>query len=362
MVPWLRRHAREPVGLAPAWPGRPGGRSTTPATSWPSWSAAGPARSCSPRAAPRPTTWRCPGALAAGAVAGVQRGRAPRRARPGAGPGRAGGARSTPRAWSTSTTSPGCSRAGDAAPVGVVSVLLAGNEVGHRAGPRRRCGRWSTPRRPARCSTPTRCRRSPWLDVAAAGRAGRPGVAERAQVRRARAASGVLVVREPVRLAADAPRRRPGAGPAQRVAAGRRDRRAWPPARAPAPRSARWSSTAWRAPARPPGRRAARRHPRRGGDRRPRPQGRVELPPLHPGRRGRGAAVPARPGGRVRLGGVVVRERRGRAVARPRRARRARRRSPVGRCGCRSGGPPPTADVARARSRSCPTAVARLRS
>ena len=57
MLPFLPGPVRQPVGVATPWPGRPARRSTRPGTSSPPAWAPSRARSCSPAAAPRPTTW-----------------------------------------------------------------------------------------------------------------------------------------------------------------------------------------------------------------------------------------------------------------------------------------------------------------
>ena len=204
------------------WPGPPGARSTTPATSWPSWSAAAPARSCSPPGARRPTTWRCRGASPPGRSRCAARS-STTRSSIRCGPGAGGWRRSTLPGGSTSRTSPGCCGAATTSP---------------RWGSCRCC--WpGTRSAPCRTSRPCRSvvdaeapgavlhtdavQAFAWLDVAELaapadlvslsghkfggperrGRAGRPGAGP---------------------APADAPRWRPGAGPPQRIAAGRRDR------------------------------------------------------------------------------------------------------------------------------------------
>ena len=84
--------------------------------------------------------------------------------------------------------------------------------------------------------------------------------------------------------------------------------------------------------------------PGRASRRRPRPVARspATCHLCFAGHRERGAAVPARASRRVRVGRVVVRQRRAGAVARARRDGRAADRCARARCGCRSGARPPT--------------------
>ena len=108
--------------------------------------------------------------------------------------------------------------------------------------------------------------------------------------------------------------------------------------------------------ARPAGRRAAGRPSpacRRDRSRRRAAQGRRHRPRLLRGRRERGAAVPARPGRRVRVGGVVVRQRGAwsRRTCWPRWA--CDRDWRAARCASRSAGRPPT-PTSTARSPSIP--------
>ena len=312
MLPFLDRAVRQPVRLAPLRPRRPASRSTRPATSSPTCSAAGRVRSCSPAAAPRPTTRPssarsiarggmavCPAVehhavLHAvehvhGRVVGVDAA-GPRRSR------RSSPTRSTART------------------VSVVSVMAVNNEVGtitdlaavaavvRRAAPQ---AVLHTDAVQAACWLDLRTI-TPHVDLLSlsAHKFGGPkGV-------------GVLVARGGVGVRAAADRRRPGARAAQRHPQRRRHRRAWPrrcgsptpsaPTRTcGSPRCATRSSTVCR-----PSSTACTR-PSTGR----RQGGRVGAR-VHRGHRERGAAVPARRGGRVRQRGVGVRQRGDGAVAR----------------------------------------------
>ena len=261
---------------------------------------------------------------------GVQRGRAPRRAAPGRAPRRPGGRRRRDRAWSTSTRSPTPSTPRSA----LVSVMLANNEVGtvqplaevaavvRRAGARRR-----------RC-TPTPCRASAWLDVAAAGVPAPTSSPSAPTSSAGRRASARWCVRDGVDARAPPARRRPGARAPQRHAT------TWP-ASWPWPRRCALDRRRAGRPRSSPGRRACAtgwstacwsRGARRWSRPCPAPpRWRASCPRLHRGRRERGAAVPARPRRRVRVGRLVVRERRHGAVPRARGHGRAARRWPPGR-------------------------------
>ena len=192
-----------------------GARSTTPATRWPTCSARSRARSCSPAAAPRPTTWRSSASLARTRRSRrVLGGRAPRRARAGRAVRRPRRGRRPPTASSTSTRWPMRSTTTSR----VVSVMLVNNEVGMiqplDAGRRAR----APSALPAPCCTPTRCRPSPWLDVAAR-RAPTPTWSRSAR-HKFGGPKGVGVLVDPRRHVARpaAARRRPGARAAQRHA------------------------------------------------------------------------------------------------------------------------------------------------
>ena len=265
LLPWLGTWTATPPAHQLARAARRGGgrpRGAGRRCSDASW-----ARSCSPRAAPRPTTSLCgvPGAGVAWHGA-----RTPRRPRIRWNPW-GGSSRSTPAASSTSTrwrararrrTSPSCR-----------SCSPTTRSERQRLDA---CRRAVIAGRPPRCCTPTRCR--PRL-----ARRRRPGAARGPGQRSAATSSagpkgvGALVVRGGV-ASADAPRWRPGARSPQRHAERRRhshggggcSRR---PGRGRPCRSA----------ARPPDRRAARRRPGYAVETGERRQGRGDLPPLHPG-------------------------------------------------------------------------------
>ena len=270
------------------------------------------ARSCSPAAAPRPTTSPCAGRSAAGRPVGALADRAPRgaaagRAGPavapspvdadGAGrPRRAGGrarrrGRPRSRSRSSATSSASCRPLAD----------------DRRGGARARAGRAaSTP------TPPRRCRGSTWPTAAASCR---PRHARVAQVRRARRASARSSSATACALDAAAGRRGAGARPPQRHAERRRRGRLRGRPPRPPPRSAPRSSSGRRPGgagsssavlAEVPG--CDRHRGRRGGRRPPRAGHR---PPVPARGRERGAAVPARAGPpRAGRGRVELRERR----------------------------------------------------
>ena len=115
--------------------------------------------------------------------------------------------------------------------------------------------------------------------------------------------------------------------------------------------------------ARPAGRRAARRRARRRRDRCGRPPPRHKVAgscPHVPRRASRARRCCSCSSGRgLRLGRVVVRQRRHGAVARAGRHGRRPRRWPAARCGCRSAGRPPT-PTSTSPSTSCPPPSPRL--
>ena len=221
MLPWLGERFGNPSGRPPGGPGRPPGDRRGPRRRRRGRRAAGPARSSSPAAAPRPTTWRSPASTAPGPARCCA---APSSTRPCCEPGRPGRrarpSRSTPTASSTSTPSPRLLTPDTT----LVSVMVANNEVGvvqpvaevaelvHAAGARRR-----RPRRRGAGRRLARPARAAWPAPTWSASAPTRWAARRASARWSPGAAR--------RCGPLAARRRPGARAAQRHPRRRRHRR-----------------------------------------------------------------------------------------------------------------------------------------
>ena len=186
MLPLLTRRLRQPVRRRTRWPARPGPRSTTPASGWPTSSGASPARWCSPAAAPRPTTWPSAGRSARGrgtvVCSAIEHHAvlAPGRAaggRPVVAVDRRGVVDLDALAGARSTTT-----------VALVSVMLVNNEIG-TVQPLAAVAEVVRPSRPGAVLHTDAVQALPLARRRGRRRGRRPGHAQRAQVRRARRAS-----------------------------------------------------------------------------------------------------------------------------------------------------------------------------
>ena len=187
---------RPPTGRSATRPGAtrrrsgPGGCSRRPATRSPRSWAATRARSSSPRAAPRRPTWPCSGRR--GRV--VRAGRGGRALLGGRAPGGARVARAAARAGADAARAAGGRQPACSMPTRWPGAVVAASRWWRSWRPTTRpawSSRWPTsstpcagaPRRPYVFTDAVQA--APWLDLAELHRRRRPGVAERAQARRA---------------------------------------------------------------------------------------------------------------------------------------------------------------------------------
>ena len=220
MLPFLAERFGNPSGAHARGPRRPAGRRRGPRRRGRGPRVRARARSCSPAAAPRPTTSPSSGVRRAvhGGVAvcsAIEHHAVlhPRRAPRGAGRRRRRRRRGRPRrAWPTRSTTR----------VRVVSVMLANNEVG-TIQPLADVADLVRERAPGAVLHTDAVQALPWLDVPRRGRRLRPGRGLGPQVRRAQGRRRARRARRR-RPRAAAHGRRPGARPAQRHAQRRRHR------------------------------------------------------------------------------------------------------------------------------------------
>ena len=233
--------------------------------------------------------------------------------------------------------------------VSVVSVMTVNNEVG-TIQPIGRVAEVIAERAPGAVLHTDAIQAFAWLDVAEVCAGARARVDQRPQVRRTQ---GRRRARYPQgsRARAAGARWWPGAWPSQRHPERRRDRRAGD-CDDVGERRAQGDGGSRRCAARLLGRRAAGASPTESTETvAARPQGRGQRASPDRRSRGRGAALPSRSSGRVRVGGLFVLEWSDGSVARARRDGHPAWNAPWAPCDCRSGRRRPLR-MSTARSRS----------